>query len=93
MSWKITPKGAVQKPGSTAELALPAPQAARALVASAPLSAASVEKLVLASAHNDLETQMAIEGQLVSQCAASPDGREGIQAFVDKRKPVFDGGV
>jgi len=32
---------------------------------------------------------MEIEGRFVSQCAASPDGQEGIQAFVDKRKPDF----
>ncbi len=75
------------------ELELQAQQVASDLVASARLSTAYVKKLLLASAHNDLETQMEIEGQLVSQCAASPDGREGIQAFVDKRKPVFDGGV
>jgi 2-(1,2-epoxy-1,2-dihydrophenyl)acetyl-CoA isomerase len=51
---------------------------------------AYVKKLLLASPGNDLETQMELEGQLVSRCAASPDGREGIQAFVDKRKPKFE---
>ena len=34
--------------------------------------------------------KMELEGQLVAQCAASPDGREGIQAFVEKRKPDFN---
>jgi enoyl-CoA hydratase/carnithine racemase len=33
---------------------------------------------------------MELEGQLVSRCAASPDGREGIRAFVDKRQPDFE---
>jgi len=33
---------------------------------------------------------MALEGQLLAQCAASRDGREGIQAFFDKRKPDFE---
>jgi 2-(1,2-epoxy-1,2-dihydrophenyl)acetyl-CoA isomerase len=46
--------------------------------------------LLLASATNDLEAQMILEGQLLSRCAASPDGREGIQAFFDKRKPDFE---
>jgi len=60
-------------------------------IASGPrLANAYVKKLLLASAGNDLETQMALEAQLLSQCAASRDGREGIQAFFDKRKPEFD---
>ena len=36
---------------------------------------------------NDIESQMALEGQLLSRSAASADGREGIRAFFDKRKP------
>jgi 2-(1,2-epoxy-1,2-dihydrophenyl)acetyl-CoA isomerase len=54
------------------------------------LSGAYARKLLQASPDNNLETQMALEGQLLAQCAASPDGREGIQAFVDKRKPDFE---
>jgi 2-(1,2-epoxy-1,2-dihydrophenyl)acetyl-CoA isomerase len=72
------------------ELELQAQRVATELAASARLSTAYVKKLLLASSGNDLETQMELEGQLVSQCAASPDGREGIQAFVDKRKPEFN---
>jgi 2-(1,2-epoxy-1,2-dihydrophenyl)acetyl-CoA isomerase len=72
------------------ELQLQAQRVATDLAASARLSTAYVKKLLLASSGNDLETQMELEGQLVSQCAASPDGREGIQAFVDKRKPEFN---
>ena len=53
------------------------------------LSQAYVRKLLLASAGNDLDAQMALEGQLLARCAASPDGREGIQAFFDKRVPKF----
>jgi len=71
-------------------LTLQADQLAAELAASARLSTAYVRKLLLASAGNDLETQMELEGKLVSQCAASPDGREGIQAFVEKRKPEFN---
>ncbi len=71
-------------------LAPQAEQVASDLVDSARLSTAYVKKLLLASSSNDLEAQMELEGQLVSRCAASPDGREGIQAFVDKRKPEFE---
>ena len=72
------------------ELQLQAQRVATDLAAGARLSTAYVKKLLLASSVNDLEAQMELEGQLVSQCAASPDGREGIQAFVDKRKPEFN---
>jgi 2-(1,2-epoxy-1,2-dihydrophenyl)acetyl-CoA isomerase len=63
---------------------------AEELANGARLSGAYARKLLLASPGNDLETQMALEGQLLAQCAASADGREGIQAFVDKRKPDFE---
>ncbi len=72
------------------DLAAQAEQLANDLANSARLSTAYVKKLLLASPGNDLEAQMELEGQLVSRCAASPDGREGIQAFVDKRQPEFD---
>lgn len=72
------------------DLQAEADKVARELAQGARLSTAYVKKLLLASAGNDLETQMELEGQLVAQCAASPDGREGIQAFVEKRKPDFN---
>jgi 2-(1,2-epoxy-1,2-dihydrophenyl)acetyl-CoA isomerase len=72
------------------DLAAQAEQFASDLASSARLSTAYVKKLLLASPGNDLEAQMELEGQLVSRCAASPDGREGIQAFVDKRQPEFE---
>jgi 2-(1,2-epoxy-1,2-dihydrophenyl)acetyl-CoA isomerase len=72
------------------DLAAQAEQVASDLANSARLSTAYVKKLLLASPDNNLEAQMELEGQLVSRCAASPDGREGIQAFVDKRQPEFE---
>jgi len=50
---------------------------------------AAVKKLLLTSFNNSLETQMEIEGREISARAASPDGREGITAFVEKRPPDF----
>ena len=47
------------------------------------------KRLMLASLHNTLETQLELERQGISDCAAHPDGQEGIQAFVEKRKPSF----
>jgi 2-(1,2-epoxy-1,2-dihydrophenyl)acetyl-CoA isomerase len=63
---------------------------AQEFVAGSKASAANVKKLLMSSFERDLETQMEIEGELVSQCASSKDGREGIQAFVDKRQPEFE---
>lgn len=53
-------------------------------------STASVKKLLLSSFDNSLETQMDIEARMLSACADSADGREGIQAFLDKRQPKFN---
>jgi 2-(1,2-epoxy-1,2-dihydrophenyl)acetyl-CoA isomerase len=59
------------------------------LADAARLLSAYLKKLLQASQGNDLETQMDMEAQLLSQCAASVDGREEIQAFFDKRDPEF----
>ena len=50
----------------------------------------AVKKLLLQSFNNSLETQMEIEGREISKCARSSDGREGISAFMAKRKPIFE---
>ena len=47
------------------------------------------KKLMNDSFHNTLETQLELERQGISDCAAHPDGQEGIRAFVEKRKPSF----
>ena len=72
------------------DLAAETDRLAGELADTARLSTAYVKKLLLASSGNDLETQMELEGQLVSACAESPDGREGIAAFLEKRDPRFE---
>jgi 2-(1,2-epoxy-1,2-dihydrophenyl)acetyl-CoA isomerase len=47
------------------------------------------KKLMTDSFHNALETQLELERKGISDCAAHPDGQEGIKAFVEKRKPSF----
>jgi enoyl-CoA hydratase/carnithine racemase len=47
------------------------------------------KKLISNSFHSSLETQLEVERQDISDCAAHPHGQEGIRAFVEKRKPSF----
>lgn len=47
------------------------------------------KRLLIESFNNTLETQLELERQGISECAGHPDGREGIKAFSEKRKPVF----
>jgi len=47
------------------------------------------KKLMTDSFNNTLETQLELERQGISDCAAHPDGQEGIKAFVEKRKPKY----
>jgi 2-(1,2-epoxy-1,2-dihydrophenyl)acetyl-CoA isomerase len=47
------------------------------------------KRLMIDSVQNTLETQLELERQGISDCAAHPQGQEGIRAFVEKRKPNF----
>jgi len=47
------------------------------------------KKLMTDSFNNTLETQLELERQGISDCAAHPNGQEGIRAFLEKRKPAF----
>jgi 2-(1,2-epoxy-1,2-dihydrophenyl)acetyl-CoA isomerase len=59
------------------------------LASAAKGSSSAVKKLLLASFAHNLEEQMDLEGRLIAACADSPDGREGIDAFLTKRAPKF----
>jgi 2-(1,2-epoxy-1,2-dihydrophenyl)acetyl-CoA isomerase len=47
------------------------------------------KRLMTDSFNYTLETQLELERQGISDCAAHPNGQEGIRAFVEKRKPSF----
>lgn len=47
------------------------------------------KKLMTHSFNNTLETQLELERQGISDCAAHQNGQEGIHAFLEKRKPSF----
>jgi 2-(1,2-epoxy-1,2-dihydrophenyl)acetyl-CoA isomerase len=46
-------------------------------------------KRLLAGSSGALESQMVLESQMIARQAASPEGREGIHAFLEKRKPQY----
>jgi 2-(1,2-epoxy-1,2-dihydrophenyl)acetyl-CoA isomerase len=48
-----------------------------------------VKALMLATFKNGLEEQMEMEGRIIADRAESADGREGVDAFMAKRKPKF----
>ena len=41
--------------------------------------------------HNDLDTQLALEAELQREAGRTDDYAEGVRAFVEKRKPKFQG--
>ena len=67
--------------------------AARAAqLAAGPTGAYAALKQALRGAfHQDLETQLALEARLQGDCGASADFREGVAAFLEKRRPRFAG--
>ena len=54
-------------------------------------SFAASKALLNASFDTPLEVQLEHERARLASCGASPDGREGVAAFLEKRRPVFSG--
>jgi 2-(1,2-epoxy-1,2-dihydrophenyl)acetyl-CoA isomerase len=52
---------------------------------------AAVKRLLAASVGATLHDQLAAEAEAIAANAGSPDGREGVAAFLEKRAPVFGG--
>lgn len=55
------------------------------------LGLALTKKAFQLSLENTLEQQLAVETRLQIEASESEDCREGIQAFLEKRKPIFKG--
>ncbi len=49
------------------------------------------KKLMYRSLENEFESQLQLEGEIFSDCARRADYREGVAAFVEKRKANFTG--
>lgn len=66
-------------------------QEVQALAANAPAAVREVKALVYAAGHTSYAGQLRSEAESFTRCAVTADFREGVQAFVAKRAPVFQG--
>lgn len=58
---------------------------------SSPFAIRIIKKNMEASWHQSLETALEQEASLQSSCYLSDDHREGVESFIDKRQPEFNG--
>ena len=73
------------------ELQTAAQEWAAALVKRAPLSLAATKKVMRLAMDHDWASCFNEEAELQQSLLGSPDNKEGVQAFFDKREPVFKG--
>lgn len=72
-----------------AELAATVDRMAETLANAAHGSTLSILQLTDSAATNTLEQHLALEAKNMVAAAGTPDAREGVQAFLQKRKPTF----
>lgn len=73
------------------ELKAKAIELAEQLAAQPPLAVAGVLRAVVGAEHASLEEALRIEREAVRRCSGSADQREGMRAFLEKRRPNFTG--
>lgn len=83
--------GLVHRLAAPEQLAEQTRQLAEQLAASAPHALRGILDAVLIGGECGLDAGLQFESQAFAVCAATQDMREGTQAFLDKRKPVFQG--
>jgi 2-(1,2-epoxy-1,2-dihydrophenyl)acetyl-CoA isomerase len=75
----------------TGELEAETAALARRLAAGPTRAYGNAKRLIYASSENQLERQLQMEAEAFADCASSDDFREGVTAFVEKRRAVFRG--
>ena len=74
-----------------AELKTAAQSLATELAAMPPVAVAGVLRCVVGAEHASLDEALRLERQSVVACARTKDQQEGMQAFLEKRPPIFTG--
>ncbi len=83
--------GLVTKVAKDGQALTVADDMAQGMVQGAISSFAHAKELFTDSFNNSFETHIERERILLCESAANPEGKEGIQAFLEKRKPIFNG--
>jgi len=83
--------GLVNKVVPHNELLAVAKETATTIAEGPPIAIELVKKGVYRALFHDLESQLEFESYAQGVCRQTEDHREGVQAFVQKRKPEFKG--
>jgi enoyl-CoA hydratase len=83
--------GLVQEVHPLSELKSAAHDLARELAAMPPRAVAAVLRCVIGAANASLGEALAVEREGVLETLATEDSREGMLAFLEKRRPIFTG--
>lgn len=83
--------GLVNKVVSPEELMDEAMALAGRILKNAPLAVQFSNRAIKSGLETDLDTGIGLEAELFAQCFSTADQKEGMQAFLEKRKPVFQG--
>ncbi len=83
--------GLVHELHPVAELKARAVELAEELAAQPPIAVAGVLRAVVGAEHLPLEDALRIERDAVRRCSSSADQIEGMTAFLEKRRPHFQG--
>ncbi|MCW4354445.1 enoyl-CoA hydratase-related protein [Hoyosella sp. YIM 151337] len=82
--------GLITQRAATDEEVVPEARAlAQRLAANSRTALGAIKRLLNESTHNSLAVQLTAETDAIERAAASTDGREGVAAFLEKRKPQF----
>jgi 2-(1,2-epoxy-1,2-dihydrophenyl)acetyl-CoA isomerase len=83
--------GLVSRVVPDAELMSEAEKLVKALAAGPTLSYSSVKRLMSSTFSQTLESQMELEARGIASMSKTADAKEGVGAFLARRKPVFTG--